>query len=29
MGLVKFADYAADQFATTTRKVWLELDYIW
>ncbi len=29
MGLVKFADYAADKFATTTRKVWVELDYIW
>jgi len=27
-GLVKFADYAADTFATTTRKVWFELDYI-
>lgn len=29
MGLVKFADYAADKLATTTRKVWVELDYIW
>jgi hypothetical protein len=29
MGLVKLADYAADKFATTTRKVWFELDYIW
>lgn len=29
MGLVKLADYAADRFATTTRKVWFELDYIW
>jgi hypothetical protein len=28
-GLLKFADYAADQFATTTRKVWAELDYLW
>lgn len=28
-GLVKLADYAADKFATTTRKVWFELDYIW
>jgi hypothetical protein len=28
-GLLKFADYAADQFATTTRKVWVELDYLW
>jgi hypothetical protein len=27
--LVKFADYAADRFATTTRKVWFELDYVW
>jgi hypothetical protein len=29
MGLVKLADYAADKFATTTRKLWFELDYIW
>jgi len=29
MGLVKLADYAADKYATTTRKVWFELDYIW
>ena len=28
-GLMKFADYAADRFATTTRKVWFELDYLW
>jgi hypothetical protein len=28
-GLVKFADYAADRFATTTRKLWLELGYVW
>jgi hypothetical protein len=28
-GLLKFADYAADRFATSTRKLWLELDYVW
>lgn len=25
---VRFADYRADRFATDTRKVWLELDYV-
>ncbi len=28
-GLLKFAHYAADRFATTTRKVWAEVDYLW
>jgi hypothetical protein len=28
-GLVKFADYSADKFATSTRKFWLEVDYVW
>jgi hypothetical protein len=28
-GMVKYADYAADTFGATTRKFWLEVDYIW
>ncbi len=28
-GLLKFADYAADRLAASTRKLWLEVDYIW
>jgi hypothetical protein len=28
-GLLEYADYAADRFATTTRKLWLEIDYTW
>jgi hypothetical protein len=29
IGLVKFADYSAEKFATSTRKFWLEVDYVW
>ena len=28
-GLVKLGDYSADKFATSTRKFWLEVDYVW
>ena len=27
-GLVKLADYSADRYATHTRKLWLEMDYV-
>jgi hypothetical protein len=28
-GLLKYADYSADTLATSTRKSWLEIDYVW
>ena len=28
-GLLKYADYRADRFATDTTKYWLEINYIW
>ena len=28
-GLVKYASYHADRFATDTAKYWLEIDYVW
>jgi hypothetical protein len=28
-GLLKYAEYSADRFATDTTKYWLELDYTW
>jgi hypothetical protein len=29
VGLLKYASYDADQFATDTKKYWLEIDYTW
>jgi hypothetical protein len=28
-GTLKYADYDADQFATDTRKLWVQMDFIW
>jgi hypothetical protein len=28
-GLLKYAEYNADRFATDTTKYWLELSYVW
>ena len=28
-GMLQYADYSADRFATDTRKYWLQVDYVW
>jgi hypothetical protein len=28
-GTVKYADYRADGFLTDTRKVWVQVEYVW
>ena len=28
-GMLKYADYSADRFATDTSKYWLQVDYVW